>query len=72
MVDAPGMIALSEQGRAAPLVRIVRDIEVAGAEKIKFSRDGNSLVSGHPGRTVTACDLNEVQRRLAEVAFGCS
>jgi hypothetical protein len=68
--DTPAMIVLRERERPAPLLRVARDVEVAGAEGIKFSPDGNQIVWGNEDGTVTICDLNEVQRRLAEFGLG--
>ena len=62
------MIVLREQGRPAPLLRFVPDVRRSG--EFKFSQDGNHIVWGDQDGTVTVCDLNEVQRRLAGVGFG--
>jgi len=67
--DATDTIVLSEQNRPAPLLRVVRDLEVTGAEGIKFSPDGLYIAWGNQDGTVTICDLNEVQRRLAGVGL---
>jgi len=66
----PETLVLREQGRDAPLVRIVRDVRLSGAEGIKFSPDGNFIVWGNQDGTITVCDLNEVQRRLAGIGLG--
>ena len=63
--DTPEMLVLNERGRDVPLLRIVRDVSVSGSDGIKFSPDGNHIVWGNQDGTVTVCDLNEVQRRLA-------
>ena len=61
---------LREQDRALPLLTIVRDVRFSGAEGMKFSPDGNQIVWGNHDGTVTVCDLNEVQKRLAPIRFG--
>lgn len=68
--NAPEMLLLREQGRPSPLLRIVRDVWVSGSDGIKFSPDGNHIVWGNQDGTVTVCDLDEVQRRLAGVGLG--
>ena len=68
--DTPEMIVLNERGRDAPLLRVVRDLGVTGADGVQFSPDGNVLVWGDQDGTVTACDLNDVQLRLGEVRLG--
>ena len=55
-------------GPPRALLRFVRDVRVSG--EIKFSPDSNYLVWGNQDGTVTVCDLNEVQRRLAGVGLG--
>jgi eukaryotic-like serine/threonine-protein kinase len=68
--DTPATLVLRKQGRLAPLLRIVRDVGVTGTDGLKFSPDGNHIVWGNQDGTVTVCDLNEVQRRLAGVGLG--
>jgi serine/threonine protein kinase/WD40 repeat protein len=66
----PGMIVVTDRTRPEPFLRIVRDVHKSGSDAIKFSQDGNQIVWGNQDGTVTACDLNEVQRRLAGVGLG--
>ena len=68
--DMPPSLVLKEQGRLAPLLRIARDVDASGTDAMKFSQDGNHVVWGNQDGTVTVCDLNEVQRRLAAVGLG--
>ncbi len=68
--DTPEMLVLNERARDFPLLRIIRDVKLSGSDAIKFSPDGNHIVWGNQDGTVTVCDLNEVQRRLAGVGLG--
>ena len=68
--DVQEALLLHEQGRPAPLLRIVRDVRVSGVEGIKFTPDGNHVIWGSQNGTLTACDLNEVSRRLTALGLG--
>ena len=61
---------MRDRTRPEPFLRIVRDVNVSGSDAMKFSQDGNHIVWGNQDGTVTVCDLNEVQRRLAGVGLG--
>jgi serine/threonine protein kinase/WD40 repeat protein len=62
---------LFEQGRVAPLFAIDLRTPSFLLNADCFSRDGRYIVSTNPlGDTVTVCDLEELQRRLAEFHLG--
>ena len=66
----PGMVIVTDRSRPEPFLRIVRDVDASGTDAMKFSQDGNQIIWGNQDGTVTVCDLNEVQRRLAGVGLG--
>jgi hypothetical protein len=70
--DQPGLLGLFEQDRRDPLVRFARDLDrnAGGTERAEFSPDGQHLIWGNVGGSVTLVDLVEVNRRLSELALG--
>lgn len=68
-LDSPTLILLNQEGKTEPLLRIVRDIESSNLSGCGLSPDGDTIIWGNRDGTVTVCDLNEIQRRLAGVGL---
>ena len=67
--DRSLVCSIHERGRKLPLLQVAlnsRDFPVL----TQFSPDGRHVVWSNTAGSVSVCDLDEVQRRLAEIALG--
>jgi serine/threonine protein kinase/WD40 repeat protein len=67
--DSPDSLILKERRNSVTVALLRIALDTHGTP-VQFSPDGNQLVWGSRNGSVTICDLNKVQRRLAGVRLG--